>query len=102
MTTRVSPPFSSNVTVVTAPPSPPSSFVHTRRDFGITSMYRPKNAMSISSAGAGDGTAVRLSAAGAVPHDVAHEVVHVVLQISDDVFDDVSDRDYAHDLACVQ
>ena len=51
---------------------------------------------------AGDSTAVRLSAPGAVRHDVAHQVVHVVLQISDDVLDDVSDRDHAHDLARVQ
>jgi hypothetical protein len=50
----------------------------------------------------GDGTAARLSAPGAVPHDVAHQVAHVVLQISDDVLDDVSDRDHAHDLARVQ
>lgn len=47
-------------------------------------------------------TTVRLSAPGAVGHDVAHQVVHVVLQISDDVLDDVSDRDHAHDLARVQ
>src|SRR6476661_7815489 len=45
MTTRVSAPRSSKVTVVTAPSSPPSSFVQTRREFGITSMYRPKNAI---------------------------------------------------------
>jgi hypothetical protein len=51
---------------------------------------------------AGDGTAVRLSAPGAVLHDVAHQVAYVVLQISDDVLDDVSDRDHAHDLARVQ
>src|ERR1700751_5820391 len=50
----------------------------------------------------GDGTAVRLSAPGAVPHDVARQVAHVVLQIPDDVLDDVSDRDHAHDLARVQ
>src|SRR5262249_9409168 len=50
----------------------------------------------------GDSTAVRLSAPGAVRHDVAHQVAHVVLQISDDVLDDVSDRDHAHDLARVQ
>src|SRR6516164_2768383 len=50
----------------------------------------------------GDGTAVRLSAPGAVRHDVAHQVAHVVLQISDDVLDDVSNRDHAHDLARVQ
>src|ERR1700750_562918 len=45
MTTSVSLPRSSNVTVVTAPPSPPSSFVQTSREGGITSMYLPKNAM---------------------------------------------------------
>src|SRR5947209_19895688 len=50
----------------------------------------------------GDATAVRLSAPGAVPHDVARQVAHVVLQIPDDVLDDVSDRDHAHDLARVQ
>src|SRR5204863_1929669 len=33
--------------------------------------------------GAGDGTAVHLSASGAVRHDVAHQVAHVVVQISD-------------------
>src|SRR5579862_3198655 len=53
MTTTVSmplssPPLSSNVTVVMAPPSPPSSFVQTRRAFGITSMYRPKNSIGCS------------------------------------------------------
>ena len=51
---------------------------------------------------AGDCTVVRLSASGAVRHDVAHQVSHVVLQISDDVLDDVSDRDHAHDIARVQ
>jgi hypothetical protein len=51
---------------------------------------------------AGDSTAVRRSAPGAVRHDVAHQVAHFVLQISDDVLDDVSDRDHAHDLARVQ
>ena len=51
---------------------------------------------------AGDGTAIHLSAPGAVRHDVAHQVAHVVLQISDDVLDDVSNRDHAHDLARVQ
>ncbi len=51
---------------------------------------------------AGDSTAVRLSAPGAVRHDVANQVAHVVLQISDDVLDDVSERDHAHDLARVQ
>ena len=52
--------------------------------------------------GGGDRTVVRLSAPGAVRHDVAHQVAHVVLQISDDVLDDVSDRDHAHDLARIQ
>src|SRR5271155_5693998 len=50
MTSSVLPPFSSNVTVVTAPPSPPSSFVHTRRECGVTSMYLPKNAIGCSEA----------------------------------------------------
>src|SRR5947207_2237848 len=50
MTTSVSPPLSSNVTV-TAPPSPPSSFVQTRRECGVTSMYLPKNAIGCSEAG---------------------------------------------------
>src|ERR671911_3149242 len=45
MTTRVSAPRSSKVTVVMAPSSPPSSFVQTRREHGTTSLYRPKNAM---------------------------------------------------------
>ena len=45
MTTRVSAPRSSKVTVVTAPSSPPSSFVQTRRECGTTSLYRPKNAI---------------------------------------------------------
>src|SRR3954471_23018701 len=45
MTTSVSAPRSSKVTVVTAPSSPPSSFVQTRRECGITSLYRPKNAI---------------------------------------------------------
>src|SRR5574342_741154 len=44
MTSSVLPPFSSSVTVVTGPPSPPSSFVHTRRECGVTSRYVPKNA----------------------------------------------------------
>src|SRR5262249_45549450 len=61
-----------------------------------------KGTLPFSLPDAGDGTAVRLSAPGAVRHDVAHQVAHVVLQISDDVFDDVSDRDHAHDLARVQ
>src|SRR4029453_9289583 len=43
MTTSVLPPFSSNVTVVTGPSSPPSSLVQTRRECGITSIYLPKN-----------------------------------------------------------
>src|SRR5438309_10858348 len=51
---------------------------------------------------AGDSTVVRLSAPGAVRHDVANQVAHVVLQISDDVLDAVSNRDHAHDLARVQ
>src|ERR1700733_1231595 len=37
--------FSSKVTVVTAPSSL-SSFVQTRRECGVTSMYLPKNAMA--------------------------------------------------------
>src|SRR4026209_1655064 len=45
MTSSVLPRFSSNVTVVTGPPSPPSSLVHTRRACGVTSRYVPKNAM---------------------------------------------------------
>src|SRR5215510_2207582 len=51
MTTRVSPPRSSKVTVVTAPSSPPSSFVQTRRECGVTSLYRPKHAMGSEDAG---------------------------------------------------
>src|SRR3954453_15676219 len=51
MTTRVSAPRSSKVTVVTAPSSPPSSFVQTRREGGITSLYRPKNAIGSGDAG---------------------------------------------------
>src|SRR6185369_12218087 len=43
MTSSVLPPCSSKVTVVTGPPSPPSSLVQTRREFGITSIYLPKN-----------------------------------------------------------
>src|SRR5688572_26165739 len=46
MTSSVLPPFSSNVTVVTGPPSPPSSLVHTRREWGVTSRYVPKNAIA--------------------------------------------------------
>src|SRR5262249_21849307 len=44
MTSSVLPPFSSKVTVVTAPSSL-SSLVQTRRECGVTSMYLPKNAM---------------------------------------------------------
>src|SRR6202161_2245978 len=50
MTTSVSPALSSKVTVVTAPPSPPSSFVQTRRECGVTSMYLPTNAIGCSEA----------------------------------------------------
>src|SRR5262245_36048578 len=49
--TRVSAPRSSRVTVVTAPSSPPSSFVQTRRECGVTSLYLPKNAMGSAEAG---------------------------------------------------
>src|SRR5262245_32950493 len=45
MTSSVLPPFSSKVTVVTGPLSPPSSLVQTRRECGFTSMYLPKNSM---------------------------------------------------------
>src|SRR5687767_7223507 len=45
MTSSVLPPFSSNVTVVTGPPSPPSSLVQTRRECGVASIYLPKNAI---------------------------------------------------------
>src|SRR5262245_20412767 len=45
MTSSVLPPCSSRVTVVMAPPSPPSSLVQTRREYGVTSMYLPKNAI---------------------------------------------------------
>src|SRR4029079_11735354 len=45
MTSSVLPPFSSNVTVVTAPPSSPSSLVQTRRECGVTSIYLPNNSM---------------------------------------------------------
>src|SRR5258706_2367048 len=44
MTRSVLPPFSSKVTVVTAPSSL-SSLVQTRRAFGVTSMYLPKNSI---------------------------------------------------------
>src|SRR5262245_32531561 len=46
MTSSVLPRFSSNVTEVTGPPSPPSSLVHTRRECGVTSRYVPKNAIA--------------------------------------------------------
>src|SRR3954469_19409870 len=45
MTSSVLPPFSSKVTVVTDPLSPPSSLVQTRRECGVTSVYLPKNAI---------------------------------------------------------
>src|SRR5262249_1271424 len=45
MTSSVLPLFSSNVTVVICPPPSASSFVQTRREYGVTSMYLPKNAM---------------------------------------------------------
>src|SRR6185369_12963553 len=51
MTTSVSAPRSSKVTVVTAPSSPPSSFVQTRREGGVTSLYLPKNAIGSGDAG---------------------------------------------------
>src|SRR5262245_4384863 len=51
MTSSVLPPFSSKVTVVTAPLSPPSSFVQTRRECGVTSRYLPKNAIGAPEAG---------------------------------------------------
>src|SRR6476620_7529409 len=51
MTSSVLPAFSSKVTVVTAPPSPPSSLVQTRREGGVTSMYVPKNSMGWGEAG---------------------------------------------------
>src|SRR6185295_11802186 len=51
MKSSVLPSFSAKVTVVTAPPSPPSSFVQTRRECGVTSRYRPKNAIGCSEAG---------------------------------------------------
>src|SRR4030095_7354022 len=46
MTSSVLPPLSSNVTVVTGPPSPPSSLVHTRRRAGVTPRTGPKNAIA--------------------------------------------------------
>src|ERR1700689_100026 len=44
MTSSVLPPFSSKLTVGTAP-SPLSSLVQTRCECGVTSMYLPKNAI---------------------------------------------------------
>src|SRR3990172_2744709 len=49
MTSSVFPPFSSKVTVVTGPSSPPSSLVQTRRECGATSRYLPKNAIDFES-----------------------------------------------------
>src|ERR687888_519661 len=49
MTSSVWPAFSSNVTVVTGPPSSPSSLVQTMREGSVTSMYRPKNSMGVGS-----------------------------------------------------
>src|SRR6478752_2665290 len=46
MTSSVLPAFSSKVTVVTGPLSPPSSLVQTRRECGVTSRYVPKNAIA--------------------------------------------------------
>src|SRR5262245_15185745 len=46
MTSSVLPALSSKVAVVTGPPSPPSSLVQTMRECGVTSRYRPKNAIS--------------------------------------------------------
>src|SRR5262245_4164602 len=51
MTSSVCPPFSSKVTVVTCPPSAPSSFVQTRRECGVTSVYLPKNSIGVGEAG---------------------------------------------------
>src|SRR3954471_23193671 len=48
MTSRVPASWSSNVTVVTTVPSSPSSFVQTRSVGGVTSRYRPKNAIGSS------------------------------------------------------
>src|SRR5678816_2012053 len=45
MTSSACPPFSSKVTVVTAPASPASTLVQTRRELGVTSRYLPKNSM---------------------------------------------------------
>src|SRR4029453_13204521 len=45
MTSSVLPSVSVRVTVVTEPFSPPSSFVQTMRDGGVTSRYLPKKSM---------------------------------------------------------
>src|SRR5262245_28950216 len=45
MSSSVLPSLSSKVTVVTGPPSSPSSLVQTRRECGVTSRYLPKNSM---------------------------------------------------------
>src|SRR3954471_24659432 len=50
MTTSVSPPLFSKVTVVTGAPLRPSSFVQTSRECGVTSMYLPKNSIGCSEA----------------------------------------------------
>src|SRR5919109_981555 len=47
MTSSVLPPCSSKVTVVTGPPSPPSSLVQARRECGVTSIYLPKNSSGV-------------------------------------------------------
>src|ERR1700733_12259111 len=49
MTSSVLPPFSSKVSVVTAPSSL-SSLVQTSRECGVTSMYLPKNAIGFEKA----------------------------------------------------
>src|ERR1700721_2690354 len=46
MTSSVLPPFSSKVTVVTAPSSL-SSLVQIRREYRVTSMYLPKNSIVV-------------------------------------------------------
>src|SRR5215469_4913927 len=73
-----------------------------KADIGLNRFMSAFDPERTSAATPGDGTAVHLSASGAVRHDVAHQVAHVVLQISDDVLDDVPNRDHAHDLARVQ
>src|SRR3954453_19961409 len=68
MTSRVPAPWSSNVTVVTTVPSSPSSFVQTRRQGGVTSRYRPKNAM---------GSAVPMSKVSRYPPPTRASTSHV-------------------------